>query len=160
MSPNAPAPRSAPLPVSSTTGRSASAHAIARVRSSTQKRARPPRARKGDASAESPSEPVNTSVGQGRVTTAGDTAVANSRPEIDSHPIAKSSAATTPPTGRRWMGASRAASERGGADGDAELMLLLQAVLLKLGRPVGGPDLDGRHGDFEGALVEIEKTRR
>ena len=57
--------------------RSASAHATARVASSTQKRRRPPRASHGDRSALTPSDAVKISVGHGRATTAGDTAVAS-----------------------------------------------------------------------------------
>ena len=35
-------------------------------------------------------------------------------------------------------------------------MLLLQTVLLHLVESIERPNLDGRHGDLEGALVEVE----
>src|SRR5437868_5415290 len=165
MMPNAPAPSRAPRPVSSTTGSRAHAHATARVKSSAKNAALPPRANNGERRAERPSDAVKTRVGHGRATTAGDTAVAKRSPEIASHPIAKSSAVARPPMERRAAGeavrplvpgaaGAWSVSEGCGEDGDAELMLLLQPVHLKLGERVDGPYLDGRHGDLECTFVE------
>src|SRR5450432_1239115 len=166
MIPKAPAPSNALPPVTPTTGRSASAHARARVMLSVMKSPRPSRTIHGAISAESASEPVKMSVGHGRVTTAGDTAVANRSPDRDSQPIAASSTLSTP-DGRVFGRAARGASAEGGGaprsecgreDRDTELMLLLQAVLLHLVELVDGSDLDRRHGDHERALVEVEQA--
>ena len=105
MSPNAPAPEQRSSPVTSTTGSSARLHARARVMLSVRNSPRPIRTSQGAISAESASEPVKMSVGPGRDTTAGETAVAKSSPERASQPIAKT---LDPRQPRRHADAARA----------------------------------------------------
>ena len=75
------------------------------------------RTSQGAINAESASEPVKMSVGPGRDTTAGETAVAKSSPERASQPIATSSTLSTP-DGREFGRAACGASAEGRAAGN------------------------------------------
>src|SRR5690348_16394309 len=101
------------------------------------------------------------STGHGRATTAGETAVANRRPEIDSQPIAASSApARNEKSGRRGGQLELFGLESGREDGDTELMLLLQTVLLHLVGAIERSHLDRRHGDLYAPLFEPHEAGR